>query len=246
MHKRFGFKGVLAAAYVMALAAMAAAGAPPVLPKAGTYLSSAYIAALQEQKSHFKAVGASADPQAVYILRDTEGNFVLDASVGFAYQASATYDPKSQTYFFEDPYASGKKPYIWVDATHFKIGRGKHQTTYTYVGDGQEFGGEQSFLIATMLAGSYRDARGQKYVFGADGKAQFPDRTFRVQILTNTLDESWDQIIAHTGEKDEISDYIAFVWRGKTLFLYNCDPDADTAGCTPDRKHPIAVLHKAD
>ena len=242
MLDRFSIKGRMwAAACVVAIAATAVAGAEPVLPKGGTYLSSTYIAALQKKKLHFKAVYASADPQAVYVARDTEGNFVLDAAVGFAYQAAATYDPKEPT-FFEDPYASGKKPYIWVDATHFKIGRGKSQATYIYVGDGQEDGGEQKFLIATTLAGTYRDARGRQYVFGTDGKAQFPDRTFTVEILTNVLDESWDQIIEHTGENE--GDRFAFAWRGKTLTLYNCDPDADSIGCTPDRKHPIAVLHK--
>jgi hypothetical protein len=245
MHYRFGSKIALGAACVVAIAVATAAGAEPVLPKAGTYLSSAYIATLQKKKSHFAAVGASADPQAVFVEYDTQGNVALNAVVGFYQQVTAVYDPKQPT-FFEDPEGGAKKPFAWIDATHFKIGRGKAQLTYTYVGDGQELGGEQSFLIATMLAGTYRDARGQTYVFGADGKAQFPDGAFRVEILTNTLDESWDQIITHAGENEPGRDDIAFAWRGKALFLYNCDPAADTAGCTPDRKHPIAVLHKAD
>jgi hypothetical protein len=213
-----------------------AASAQPVLPQDGTYLSTAYLAALETTKSHLAAASKTASPQEVIVSRDAAGGVELNSVVGWFETATAVYSPNTPT-VFEDPESGAKKPFIWIDATHFRIGRGEGQLTYRYVGD------EQHILIGKLLAGTYTDARGRKYVFGADGKAQFPDRAFRFEILTNVLDEEWDQIVEHTGEKEGDRNFLAFAWRGTALFLYPCR-DGDSAGCTADRKHPIAALHR--
>ena len=98
--------------------------------------------------------------------------------------------------------------------------------------------------MGKLLAGTYADARGQKYAFTADGEARFPGRTFRYEIYTDMVFEDCDEIWDHDASKPNILKIFGFAWHGNALYLFNAICDQQSPGCTVDRKHPIAVLHK--
>jgi len=203
---------------------------PFVLPRDGDYLSTAYIAMLEKTKSHKKA-WATGEPQAITVSRDKRG-LVLSVNWNWHEGNDTVYDPENPTDQIESGHA-----FFPGDATRFRYHESK-TLTYQYVGS------EMKFITDKLLIGTYEDARGRRYVFGSDGKARWPDRTFRFEIYTDMVFEDCDEIWDHDASKPNVPKIYGFAWRGSALHLYNANCPDEAPGCIVDRKHPIAVLHK--
>ncbi|GAA0560788.1 hypothetical protein [Rhizomicrobium electricum] len=203
-----------------------------VLPRDGDYLSTAYIAALDKTKSHKKAWGTGS-PQSIGVSRDKRG-LVLSLNWNWHEGDGVVFDPKNPTAMI----GSGRT-FIPTDTTHFRFQDGKVLLTYQYVGS------ESKYITEKLLIGTYKDTRGRRYVFGSDGKAHWPDRTFRYEIYTDMVFEQCDEIWDRDASKPNEPAIFGFVWRGNMLYLYNANcSDEQSPGCIVDRKNPIAVLHK--
>ena len=203
-----------------------------VLPRDGDYLSTAYIAALEKTKSHREA-WATGSPQSIGVSRDKRG-LVLLLNWNWHEGDDAVFDPKKPTAMI----GTGRT-FIPGDTTHFRFQDGKGLLSYQYVGS------ESNYITERLLIGTYQDAHGRLYVFGPDGKAHWPGRTFSYELYTDMVFEDCDEIWDHDASKPNDPKIFGFAWRGNKLYLYNADcTDEKSPGCAVDRKHPIAVLHK--
>lgn len=221
------------------IAAGALAQAADVAPRNGDYLSETYLAALEKTKSHYRAWKATQDkdgPQAIVVTHDKRG-LVLSLIYNWHEGDEAVYDgaaPSRQI----DRNNDHVKTLMPIDATYFKF---KDQygipLAYRYIGD------EQTYLMSKTLAGTYSNAQGRRYTFTSDGKAQFPDRTFHYEIYTDMVFEDCDQYVDRDASKPNNWKTFGFEHKGGRMYLYNLDCE-NQAGCTADRKHPIAVLKR--
>ena len=227
---------ILKCVAVAALLGVSASAKDAVLPRDGAYFNTVFLAKLTKTKSLHKSWSGN-DPQAILVSRD-KGALQLDLVINWHEGDRASFDlanPAKQIRVAGE----SDKTFTPQDVTHFAFqdSGGKH--AYLFVGN------DQQFLIDTLIAGTYADARGRRYVFSRDGKAQFPDRSFRYEIYSDMVFENCDLITdKDETERHRLRNY-GFAWKGDALYIYdaNCWVD-DRPGCVVDRAHPIAVLHK--
>ncbi len=210
------------------------AGAAAVLPRDGDYLSTAYLAALEKTRSHLKAWDTGA-PQAITVSRDKRG-LVLSLTINWHEGNSTVFDLNNPAVVIQQD-DGGHQALIPIDANHFRFRDDEGTKAYQYIGN------EQRYLIGKLLAGTYRDAHGKTYMFGTDGKAQFPDRTFRYEVYTDMVFERIDQFVDRDASKPNAWKTYGFEWKGQTLYLYNLDCPDTSPSCTPEKAKPLAVLH---
>ena len=224
----------------LALAALLGAGASAkdaTLPRDGDYLSTAYLAALDKTRSHNKA-GEVPAPQMVTVSREN-GDVTLGAISNW-HEGGGVFSIHMSTRANNEA-TNTDQTFTPIDTTHFRYneGGGAGLQTFEYVGK------VERYIAAKLLVGIYADAHGQRYVFGADGKAQFPRKTFRYEIYTDVVFENCDLVSDIGVSKPGAWKAYGFAWKGNTLFLYNADCNVeDQPGCVVDRAHPIAELHK--
>lgn len=226
---------VIAFAVATALFGLSAA-AKPVLPRDGDYLSTAYIAALERMKSHKKAADMGA-PQAITVSRD-KLKLNLQLHVNWHEGDSAVFDldkSTAQTVGSE----CFKKTFLPIDATHFNYQENKTASSYQFVGNAL------SYITEKLLVGNYVDDRGRTYIFGRDGKAQFPGRTFRYELYPDIVFDDDEFTDLDATKPEQLKNY-GFAWRAGRLFIYNanCSDEHYAAGCLVDKKHPLAMLRR--
>jgi hypothetical protein len=208
----------------------------PIFPKDGDYLSTAYIAVLDKTKSHRKASDTPA-PQEIDVSRDNQG---LELFIGYNWhEANKVAFDQNNPARPVGAERDDRAALFPIDATQFKYREDKAVLTYQYVGN------VLRFITEKILAGRYVDARGRRYVFGLDGKAQIPDRTFRYELYLDMIFEPTNEFTDLDASKPNHFKNYGFEWRGGALYIYkaNCESDKEP-GCIIDKKSPLAVLHK--
>lgn len=215
------------------LFAVGADAGAPVLPRNGDYLSTTYLAVLEKSKSHRTAWEAETTP-VITVSRDARGHVSL--LLGNWHEGTrAEFDPNRPTDNL-DREGGVEAPFVWIDATRFKFGDGRR--TYQYVGKAE------TYIARRLLVGTYTDIHGRAYVFSADGNAHFPRLTFRYEIYGDMVFEDCDEFVDRDASKPNAWKTYGFEWKGQTLYLYNLDCPDTSAGCTPVKTKPLAVLHK--
>jgi hypothetical protein len=225
-------------ALAVALVFVAAKAGDTVL-RDGDYLSELYLTVLEKTKSHHKAYQAwrGSAPQAIRVSRDGRG-LVLFLGYNWHEGDQAVFNAQNPS-IQVDVAEFHKKTLIPRDTVRFRFKDGDGPVLdYLYIGN------EQTFLMEKLLVGTYADSRGQTYAFDRDGKARFPDRTFHYEIYTDMVFEDGDEFVDRDASKPDAWKIYGFARRADQLFLYNAVCDDTRAGCTTDRKHPIAVLRK--
>jgi len=227
---------ILKCVAVAALLCASASAKDAVLPRDGAYFNTVFLAKLTKTKSLHKSWSGN-DPQAILVSRD-KGALQLDLVINWHEGDRASFElanPAKQI----PTEGERDKAFYPQDATHFAFKDWNGKRSYVYVGN------DQQFLIDTLIAGTYADARGRRYVFSRDGKAQFPNRSFRYEVYSDMVFENCDLITdKDETERHRLRNY-GFTWKGETLYLYDANCWAENRpDCVVDRAHPIAVLHK--
>ena len=120
-----------------------------------------------------------------------------------------------------------------LDDSHFVFGaKDTPRQTYEFIGN------DEHYIAGLLLIGTYADDRGKIYVFGGDGRAIFPNDTFKYSLYLDTVLIGSDQFWDETHNK-----YYAFKRRGDTLQIVQA-PEKDLA--EPDWEHLLLSLHRVD
>jgi hypothetical protein len=230
--RRAIFGGLVGLAAVLS----AVAADAHVLPRDGDYLSTAYIAALEKANSHHKAWNTTEGSPVVTVSHNKAG--LISLLIGTWHEGIwAKFDPKKPSENL-DRESGITAQFVWIDREHFAFGTGEDQQRYRYVGKAE------NFIARRLLVGVYSDWRGRKYVFGADGKARFPDRTFRYEPYLDMTFEDGDEFTDLDASKPNHLKVYGFAWKGEELYLYKAGPPQEGPSWGIDRKHPIAILRR--
>ncbi len=108
---------------------------------------------------------------------------------------------------------------------------GAAEHCYRYVGDAGRFVGR------TVLAGDYTDRQGQRYRFGADGRAHFPGFDFRYAVMLEQADDPYDFF-----RVDGAARFVAFRREGARVMLYAVGAPHGAGFGRPDFSKALAVL----
>lgn len=89
-----------------------------------------------------------------------------------------------------------------------------------------------------LLAGRYRDQKGNPYTFSDEGVATWPDRTFAYELPLDPMQAECDYIRTDAPKNPAIAPFYGFKWNGERLDLYKIVP-GELIACEPK---PFASL----
>ncbi|HTH97999.1 MAG TPA: hypothetical protein VL574_11320 [Stellaceae bacterium] len=208
-------------------------------PKPGEYLETQYLDVLRETQSPFAAAHFDMEagvPQMASIARNKNNGFEISLTFNW-------HDGNRLLTLDAAGHPDFNKAWNNIQSASFHVDDPQHLTlaapgepvrSYVWVGDAARFVANQ------VLAGQYRDERGQIYEFGTDGAARFPSESGTYNLMMDQVFDFFDSFrMGETGR------YIAYRRNGNQLTLYPITADNGPGEGLPDYTHPIARLQRS-
>lgn len=136
--------------------------------RTGEFLREDYIKALCETLSPIRATREDGDPQMIIVGRDRDG-FSFMPTHNF-HEGDDLYRPTNGGRLRLGDAASAVFALVVHNSEAFSLVRGNFCLRFRFVGQSERW------VTNAVIAGTYRDASGDEYVFSRDGQARFPRR----------------------------------------------------------------------
>ncbi len=185
----------------------------PATPRliAGEYVRNDYLDGLEETHSPSKSL-AFGTPQLVIARLEKTGLTLItifnfhDGGAEFLLHPDGTVGT-----LVDAGFVTANLSFKIIDSHHLVLGFDKFLSqTYTFVGDIAQYSRE------VLLAGEYLDQKGRHYIFGHDGTATFPDRTFQYSVGTDQVLNRFDYF-----QDDTQKEVFGFRKSGNTLEIFH-------------------------
>jgi hypothetical protein len=225
----------LVTALCMQVSAKAAGPATPALPRAGDYLDTRYIQALQKTGSPWKAAAEDTRlgwPQDISVQPIAGGRLV---ALNYGWHDGRLLVVVQRNGEMHRELAWTRPPGVALriaaaDTLCLASATAPREHCYLYVRDAARF------VTGAVLAGVYRDRQGQEYRFSADGRAHFPGFDFHYSLMLEQANDPYDFFQIDGGH------FMAFRRDGASLTLFPVGPARHAGYGMPDFSHSLAVL----
>jgi hypothetical protein len=170
----------------------------------GDYLRSDYLARLERMLSTRAALGRGDVPQGITVWRDAK-KIGLTAHDNWHEGCVLIVIEKDSV----APGDCGQRPEVQVETNTEFLYNG---ATYILVGNASQRIG------AIVLGGAYEDDHGQRYIFGSDGHATFPDKKFEFELYLDQVGPP----CALYDSFDDVTNHVIYVFKrdAETLMLF--------------------------
>lgn len=99
------------------------------------------------------------------------------------------------------------------------------------------------YINRLVIAGTYMDEHGRKFVFKESGEAEFPEKSFKYKVMPSRGFSDCDYFyIPSEKDKKGISKSYGFEWNNNRLLLYNLHYYSERSDMREREKEPLYVL----
>ena len=158
----------------------------------GEYLREDYIHALCDTLSPLKATRHDTDPQLIVLESDQDGAYLMPIHNFHEGDVPHRVSPEGRLQrILSDPnrVTDTDLSFSAHGAASFSLMKGSSELSFRFVGDAERW------VSDSVIAGTYQDATGKKYMFDTNGQAALPDgRRFDYMLATDHVLTRYDYI----------------------------------------------------